>query len=139
MSFSEALQVLPSEGKELRSFELDRLSLLKAFSQADHLITRIYQPVTNRSPRFALLLMENLVRECGEAGPLKTLGKLKTLEFYSNYWALSFRLKNTAFLSVENPMLPKDIIDELLQPLKETYNELLAFNNDITTLSRDFR
>lgn len=117
---------------------MDRLSLIKAFTQADQLITRMYQVVTERSPRFAMVLMDSLWSDCREAAEGK-LGKLKALEFYSTFWALAFRLKNIPVLRSGKSLLSSEVNEELLRPVKEIYAQLLSFNNDVTALSHEFR
>lgn len=110
--------------------ENDTLSLLRAFSQGSGLAMHSFGSVGDKEQEASLVtyvLLENsLVYSKGAADG--SLGIMKCLDFFTNYWVLAYRLRGLSYKSFgEFHTIPHDELKIGEHHMKVHYDKLLNF------------
>ena len=90
---SDALKTVAA--KESQHYSLDDkdlLSLLRGLSQGDGVVERWYKHEINHEKHLSAVLLRASFDYCSEYATGK-YGVMKSVDFFTNYWALAYRLR----------------------------------------------
>jgi hypothetical protein len=114
--------------------DMDVLSLLRAFSQGDGRVLRKLNSrglEVGKESTALSFAMADASYKYGKLFALNSFGVLKTVDFYTNYWVISFRLRGAMSApSNYHSYVQSDALEDTVSGIRKSYASLQAFVDD---------
>lgn len=128
-SLSDALKVVAAKPRPAYSLDdKDTLSLLRGLSQGDGVVERWYKHEANNEKQLSAVLLQAGFDHCLDCAVGKQ-GIMKSVDFFTNYWVLAYRLRGNLTADSDFPISVENI--------KKTEEDIVKAHQTLSMFIKD--